>query len=390
MTARRLLLYWDHALDGAFRRRLERALADLQIDFADAAEVDADPDAARPASLAVISAAGRFAPPSDADIVLLAGPGDFPALPGALRLEASDIDERSRRWTALVEKLGSKLDRPGLGKYPSASDLDAVKSWALAFPADPLAQDAAIGLRPDVLHAQLAAERQRAETAERALADLERERSDAIRDGRRSDQAAGAERARVAALQRDVERLTALSESTAFALSSVRANCREAVRSARDHAWQARLAAAHADEAAEAHPHVLVWPKAGATYSGETRNRLPHGFGVMTFRDGANDIATYRGAFIDGVRAGHGIATSDGGHVWSGEFANGEASSFGLLETPDGRRFEGEVKSDQDGAPRRVHGWTWETQGASLVRAPTVHTPLAPLLPSPDTRAAGA
>jgi hypothetical protein len=388
MAARRLLVFWDPELDGAFRRRLERALDELQVAFADATEVDADPDASRPASLAAISAAGRFAAPRDADIVLLAGPGEFPSLPGALRIEANDINERSRRWTAVAEKLGAKLDRPGLGKFTLAADIDAVKSWALAFPADPLAQDAAIGLRPDVLHAQLAAERQRAEAAERALADLERERSDAIRQGRHSDQAAGLERGRVTALQREVERLTALSESTVFALSQVRADCRDAVLKARDHAWQARLAAAHAAEAAEAHPDALVWAKAGASYSGETRNKLPHGFGIMTFRDGAKDIATYRGVFSDGMRAGHGVATSDGGHVWSGQFADGEASGFGLLETPDGRRFEGEVRPDPTGAPHRVQGWTWEAQGVSRSSAP-VHSPLTPLLPPPDTRAAG-
>jgi hypothetical protein len=315
-TARKLLVYWDHELDGAFRRRLERALGDLQIDFADAAEVDADPDASRPASLATLSSAGRFAAPHDADIVLLAGPGDFPTVPGALRLEAGDIDNRSRRWTALAEKLGAKLDRPGLGQFTLAADVDSVKSWALAFPSDPLARDAAVSLRPDVLHAQLAAERRRAETAERALAGLERERSDAIRDGRKSDQAAGLDRARVTTLQREIERLTALSESTAFVLSHVRADCRDAVTSARDHAWQARLAAARAAETAEAHPDALVWTKADATYSGETRNRQPHGFGVMTFREGSHEIATYRGAFTDGRRAGHGVATSDGGHIW--------------------------------------------------------------------------
>jgi hypothetical protein len=396
MTARRLLLYCDPELDGAFRRRLERALDELQIAFADADEVDADPDASRPASLAAISAAGRFAAPGDADFVLLAGPGEFPSTPGALRLETSDIDARSRRWTAVAEKLGAKLDRPGLGKFTLAADVDAVKSWALTFPADPLARDAAIGLRPQEQQAQLAAERQRAETAERALADLERERSDAIRQGRQSDQAAGLERARVATLQREVERLTALLESTAFALAHVRADCRVAVTSARDHAWQARLAAARSAASAEDHPDALVWTKASATYSGETRNRQPHGFGVIAFRAGASIIATYSGGFIDGVRAGHGVATSDGGHVWCGEFADGEASGFGLLETPDGRRFEGEVRPDESGAPLRVQGWTWEAPGEAPGATPAgtsgrapVHSPLTPLLPPPDTRAAG-
>jgi hypothetical protein len=231
-------------------------------------------------------------------------------------------------------------------------------------------------------------ERERADKAERALADLERQRSDAIRQGRHSDQAAHLERARVARLQQEIERLTALSESTAFAISSVRADCREAVLKARDHAWQARLAAARAAEAAEAHPDALVWTKSGASYSGETRNRQPHGFGVMTFRGGANDGASYRGMFADGLRAGHGVAVSDGGHAWSGQFAEGEASGFGLLETPDGRRFEGEVRPDETGAPRRVQGWTWTPEASRPAQAP-IHSPLAPLLPSPDARAAG-
>lgn len=38
---RRLHLYWDPELDGAFRRRFERALGDLKVEAADASMVDA-------------------------------------------------------------------------------------------------------------------------------------------------------------------------------------------------------------------------------------------------------------------------------------------------------------------------------------------------------------
>ena len=46
----------------------------------------------------------RFVAPN-ADIVVQAGPGNFPGTTGALRLEASDIDEETQRWSRLVERL---------------------------------------------------------------------------------------------------------------------------------------------------------------------------------------------------------------------------------------------------------------------------------------------
>lgn len=389
-AARRLLLDWDPELDSAFRRRLEDAFEALQIPFADAAEIDADPDAPATPRLAVASTAGRFAGQANADMTLLGGPGDAPPTASMPRLEAFDIDQASRRWIAVLARLGARLDRPGLGTYPAASaSVGGLREWALAFPTDPLAGEAAVGLRPDVLHAQLAAERRRAETAEQALANLDRERADAVRDGRRADEAAGVARARIVAMSREIDRLTALSEASAYALSTVRPEAREAVRLARDHAWRARLAAARAGELADTHPDALAWPKAGATYGGETRNRLPHGLGVMVFRAGAETVATYGGGFVDGARAGHGIARSDDGHVWSGQWTGNEAGGFGLLETPDGRRFEGEVKPGADGTPQPARGWTWEPVGtpASAPTRPAHAPPL--LLTAPDAGPAG-
>src|SRR5262245_12483619 len=90
---RQLLLYWDPELDGAFRRALERALSDLGVRTADASEVDIDPDGQAPVRIALASARGTMGP-ANADIVVLAGPGEFPKASGALRLETADIENR--------------------------------------------------------------------------------------------------------------------------------------------------------------------------------------------------------------------------------------------------------------------------------------------------------
>lgn len=194
-----------------------------------------------------------------------------------------------------------------------------------------------------------------------------------------------AERARAANLEHAVERLKSVSESGAYALSAIPTDLRPIAESARDHAWQARLAAARAAEAAAKHPDALVWPKAQASYSGETRNRLPLGHGAIVFHDGARAIASYAGAFEDGRRSGHGVGKSDGDHVWSGQWNEGEACGLGVLETPDGRRFVGEVAPHEDGSPKQVRGWTWDKP--RVARAP--HQPVAPALPPPAGQAAG-
>jgi hypothetical protein len=349
---RQLLLYWDPELDGAFRRRLERALYDLGVNAADASAVDVDPDAPAPVRLALVSARGSAI--ANADIAVQAGPGDFPKSGSALRLEARDIEDQTRRWAAFVDRLGGKLGRPGLA------------------------------VAPEDLEVRLGEASRRAEEAERALADMERQRNDALRTARHAETSLAAERVRAAGLEREAERLRATAESTAFSLSSAPPHLQEVLALARDHAWRARLAAARADEAALAHTDALSFPKAHATYSGETHNRLPHGFGVMTFRDGAAVTAIYRGAFEAGQRSGHGIAASDGGLTWSGEWNSDEAAGLGVLETQDGRRFEGEVTADETGTPKQVRGWTWEA-GRRVSADP--HRPVAPLLPSPAQQA---
>jgi hypothetical protein len=346
---RQVFVFWDPELDGAFRRRLERAFADLGINAADASAVDVDPDAPAPVRLALLSARGSLAL-ANPDIVVQAGPGEFPKTNGALRFEAADIENRTRRWSAFLDRLADKLGRPSLAAAP------------------------------EDLEVRLDEASRRAEDAERARADFELQLNNAERAARHAERELARARGQVERLQEDIERLTALSESAAFSLADAPEAERGAAATARDHLWRARIASARADEVAAMYPDALAFPKARASYSGETRNRLPHGFGVMTFREGAAVAAIYRGAFRDGKRSGHGIATADGGLVWYGEWEDDEAAGFGVLETPDGRRFEGEVAPDRaTGAPMQIRGWTW----APPDNVVEPHRPVAPLLPSP-------
>jgi hypothetical protein len=377
---RRVFIYWDGETDGAFRRRLERALGQLQVDHADASQVDHDPDGPAPVKLAVASATGQSAAP-DADILVLGGPGEF-HVRSALRLETDDIERRTKRWIAFAEKLGAKIGRPALAKFAADADYEEQRAVSLAFPADPLSKDFAPSHAPAALMEKVAAAEARAEAAERAVATAQLSESNAIRDRRSADAQAVAERARISELQREVERLSALSETTAFALAHVPEKFQGAVKQAREDAWRAKLVAARAAAAAAEHPDALVW-KSGAAYSGETVNRKPHGFGVMVFRDGDHEVARYAGAFTEGLREGHGVATSDDGLVWTGAWRNDEACGHGLLETRDGARFEGEVAPDENGAPKQVNGWIWDAPGTPARKAAT-HRVVTPALPPPQ------
>lgn len=377
---RRVFIYWDAEIDGPFRRRLERALVALQVDFADASQVDHDPDATSPVKLTILSPTGQGAH-EDADIVVVGGPGGFYTR-NTLRLEAADIDSCTRRWLSILDKLGQKLDRPALARYATDAGVEELRALSLAFPADPLSRDFAPNHSPDVLMEKAATAEARAEAAERAIATAQLNEANAIRERKKAEAAAAAERARVAELEHEVERLSALSESTAFAIASVPADLRDVVNEARQQAWRARVAATRATEAAMAHPDALTW-KHGVSYSGETVNRRPHGFGIMIFRKGAHEVARYAGAFEDGRRMGHGVATSSDGLVWTGAWKSDEACGCGLLETSDGRRFEGEVAPDESGSPRQVRGWEFGVATAAPRKAGP-HRPVTPALPSPQ------
>lgn len=348
---RRLHLYWDPALGDDFRNALQRALRDLKVEAADASEIDPDPETGA-VVVALVSAKTETALPPRPDILVLAGPGDFPSGGDGLRLDREDIEQKSRRWHKLVDRLRAKLG-----------------SASLALPSEDL-------------EVRLDEEARRADEAERARDLIERERDDIDRKAKRLESELVKARSRAHQSDEELERLREIHRLSAFALSSVSSHEQETVSLARDHAWRAQLAAQRALELAAQHPEALVWK--AASYSGWSENAAPSRFGVMTFtgRSGGT-TASYRGEFHDGQREGHGVGISAEGIVWTGQWKNDEACGFGVLETPDGRRFDGEVAPGEDGAPRRVRGWLWEPDG-TRVRLAEPHRAAPAALPAPQ------
>jgi hypothetical protein len=339
---KRLYLYWDPAIDGDFRRRLERALGGLKVNASDGDTVDPDPDNPGVA-MALASAAGGWAAPK-ADIVVQAGPGSFPATSGALRLESGDIDGETQRWSRLVDKLRERLGM------------------------------ASLALAPEDLADRLNAATLRADAAERDLNVARLNEANAIRERDRLQLELREARDMAAQQKQEISHLTLLNQSGAFALGQLPEDLRPVVAEARDHARRAEFAAAHAATVAGA--DAIAWA-GGASYSGETRNGRPHGAGIMRIAN-----ASYRGEFVDGKRSGHGIGVSDEGLVWSGQWRDDEACGYGVLEAPDGRRFEGEVEPDSDGAPKATdRGWMWQAPQAAKQKA--VHHPAPLTLPPP-------
>ncbi len=346
---RRLHLYWDPEIDGAFRRRLERALGELKVETEDASAVDPDPEDP-PIVMALVAAAGAGAMPPRCDLAVQAGPGEFPPSSQALRLTTEDIETGSRRWTRLVEKLRARLGR------------------------------ASLALAPEDLEVRLDEASRRADEAERARNSLELERNDYERLAKKLESALVAERSRADALAARLGQMDAVNQMSAFPLASVDAGLRDTVTLAREHAWQAQLAAQRAIELAAQHPNALAWGKA-TLYSGETKNGRPHGAGVMSFLDRDGEMAaSYRGEFTEGRRSGHGVGQSGDGMTWSGQWSGDEASGLGVLEAEDGRRYEGEVAPGPDGAPVKMRkgGWLWTPDRAAPAELKVTPHPALP------------
>lgn len=347
---KRLYLYWDPAIDAGIRRALEAAFARLNVDVADGDGVDIDPD--NPGVVAVIaSAAGGWSPPARPDIVIQAGAGNFTPAPGAIRLGIDDVDRDTPPWTRLMKQLGAKL---GVA--------------SLALPAEEL-------------EVALNATSLRADEAERNMSAALLNEANAVRENRQLQLDMAKARERIAQLERENERLANLNQSGRFAIGAVPEKLREAVSQAREFARRAELAAARAAEAAASFPDALTF--GSALYSGETRNGRPHGHGVMTFSRGQHVAAAYRGEFADGKRTGLGVGVADEGLVWSGQWSANEACGFGILEAPDGRRFEGRVEAGDSG-PRAVSGSGWQWNAPDTTQRRAMHHAVAPSLPAPS------
>lgn len=361
MTGAALLIAFDADLDAVFQRALCAGLDALQVGYADASAIDADPETPPVIDLYVVSAArggtGAVEPPHA--LMVIGGPGGREHAGRAMRLETHDIETGSRRWAVLAGRIGERIGRAGLGDYLLASGDDERRLWALAHPRDPLAADLAESQKPEALARRLSEETRRADEAVAALQRLQRDADVTAIDHRRAETSVASTHARMAALEAENARLRAHLDTAAFALSLAPPEVRDAMLRARDAEGLARIAAAEADALAARHAGALVWPRGDASYAGETKNRHPHGRGAMAFvRSGA----FYRGDFVEGRREGLGVGRSEDGSVWSGQWANNEACGFGILETADGRRFEGEVRPG-DGGPRRADGYVWPGPG---------------------------
>lgn len=346
--ARRLYLYWDPSVDGAFRQRLSDALHALNIRFDDGDGIEPDPENPGVA-MAIASAADGWTAPR-ADILIQAGAGTFPADARAFRLEAGDVGA-SPRWARLLEKLRTEL---------------AMAS--LALPADEL-------------EVRLNDAQQRAEEAGKAVATAKLRESEAVRERDRLRADLVAAHTRAADLESENQRLRAAEETSIYALALVPAHLRKAVAQGRDCATRAGLAAAKAGEAAAAYPGAIAWQNR-ASYSGETKNGQPDGYGVMLFTKGAKTFAGYRGQFAKGMRHGLGVGLDGDGHVWSGEWLNDDACGFGVLEGAQGQRYEGEARPNDKQPQSRGEGYRWPGPSAQA-RPPRTHGEIRPRLPGP-------
>ena len=86
-------------------------------------------------------------------------------------------------------------------------------------------------------------------------------------------------------------------------------------------------------------------PRSGHIYFGITIGARPHGHGVMESPDGR----VYDGAFRDGVRHGEGLLTYPTGETYTGRWENDE-KRHGVHAWPNGQTYEGQwLKNMHDG-----------------------------------------
>lgn len=367
----RLLIQWDSAIDGEFRRRMERAFENLMIEHADVDNLD--PQTVTAGVPAFVAAPGAAVPQGPAlkaagAIVIIGGPagdsgaaGDVPG--GARRLEVKDLSEISRRWTRALDMIGARISRPGLSLYPAAQqaaaqgDAEALAQWAREHADDPLANKALEAASPAGLARDLAATASQLKAASASSVDAERRLALAEQRRREVERLAAEERdahrQREAELSARIQGLE-LALDSALPLADAPTDLAPIVAAARSRAWDARVVAVEADRMALTFPDALSWPN-GARYSGETANSRPHGLGVLTYplELGAGP---YRGEFRDGRREGLGVGASAEGHVSAGAWSQNSASGLGVLQAQDGRRFEGQVEPSATG-PIAVAGW---------------------------------
>jgi hypothetical protein len=73
------------------------------------------------------------------------------------------------------------------------------------------------------------------------------------------------------------------------------------------------------------------------TYTGDWKNGVKHGNGILIMRDGSS----YEGQFLNGEITGKGVKRWPSGSTYSGEFQDGEINGEGSYVGSDGERFTG-------------------------------------------------
>lgn len=84
----------------------------------------------------------------------------------------------------------------------------------------------------------------------------------------------------------------------------------------------------------------------GRTYTGQIKNSVPHGNGVLA----SSEDNRYEGEFVNGRIEGRGTLTLPNGSVYVGEFKNDLVNGRGVLTSTAGNSYDGEWK---DG---KMHG----------------------------------
>lgn len=79
-----------------------------------------------------------------------------------------------------------------------------------------------------------------------------------------------------------------------------------------------------------------------ATYTGQLKMGVPHGWGTLVMDDGA----VYEGGFDNGLRHGNGTYRWSNGDVYSGPFVNDVRTGYATFTWSNGDKFEGNFQED--------------------------------------------
>lgn len=119
---------------------------------------------------------------------------------------------------------------------------------------------------------------------------------------------------------------------------------------------------------------IVVQGRYTGWYRGDTiRGLKPHGWGVMTYRNGSR----YSGQWHDGRMHGNGTITWSDGGEYRGQWRAGKRTGWGSYRWPDGRRYIGHWNDNRisgEGmmhhADGRVEKGTW-TESTVRITVPT-------------------